>query len=170
MRATLQALPDLALISLVAHAETTLQPWLQLGGALLTSLQLPPQLRELVILHVTCCADGDYERVQHEAIAAAEGVAAEQIAAVVSGRLHDPCLGEYTETLDLVGTLVRTHTVDASGMAAVVDALGPRRTTELLVVVGYHLGAALFTNAVGLAPDPPAQQAVREAAATHTGR
>ena len=113
----LAALPDLHLFRVLGHAESVLTPWLALGAALLSSLSLNPRLRELVILQVARSAGSDYERVQHEAIAAGVGVPPEQIRAVVGGYLEDPVLGDSAAVLRVVDELVRTHATSDAGFA-----------------------------------------------------
>lgn len=164
VRETLQALPDLHLFGMVGHAETLLLPWLGLGGALLSSLSLDPVLRELAILQVTASTGSDYERVQHEAIAAGVGVPAEAVAAVVDGRLDSPVLADHSAVLRVIEELVCTHTTSAAGMAALRADLSDRQSVEVLLLVGYYLGIAVLAAAVDLDPDPPAQMAVIDAA------
>jgi alkylhydroperoxidase family enzyme len=166
VRDTLAALPDLSLFRVIAHAETAFVPWLTLGGALLGSLALDPMLRELVILQVATSTGSDYERVQHEAIAAGTGVSAEQVAAVVGARLDDPSLAHSAPVLRVVAELVRIHTTSPAGLDTLRTRLGDRQTVEVLLVVGFYLGVALLAAAVDLDPDPPAQMAVIDAAAT----
>lgn len=161
----LSALPDLHLFRVVGHAETAFRPWLALGGALLSSLALDPKLRELVILQVATSTGSDYERIQHEAIAAGVGVPSEQIGAVLAGKLDDPALADAAAVLRVVDELARSHTTSATGMDAVRRHLDDRQTVELLLVVGYYLGVALLAAAVDLDPDLP----VVDAAATPPG-
>jgi len=164
VRETLAVLPDLGLFRLIAHAETALVPWLGLGGALLGSLALDPIVRELVILQVAATTGSEYERVQHEAIAAGTGASSEQITAVTGGRLDAQCLAEAGPLLRVVDELVRTHTTGPAGLATLRTRLGDRQTIEVLLVVGYYLGVALLAAAVDLDPDPPAQMAVVDTA------
>src|SRR5271156_2407428 len=164
IREALQFLPDLHLFGMVGHAETLLLPWLGLGGALLSSLSLDPVLRELAILQVAASTGSDYERVQHEAIAAGVAVPAGAIAAVVDGQLDSLALADCAAVLRVVDELVRTHTTSAAGMAALRADLGDRQSVELLLLVVYYLGVALLAAAVDLDPDPPAQMAVIDAA------
>jgi len=160
----LRYLPDLHLFRMIGHAETALLSWLGLGGALLSSLSLDPVLRELVILQVAACTGCDYERVQHEAIAAGVGVPAEAVAAVADGQLDSPLLTSHAAVLRVVEELVHTHTTSEARMHLLRAQLGDRASVELLLVVGFYLGVALLAAAVELDPDPPAQMAVVDAA------
>lgn len=169
VRDILDALPDLNLFNVLGHADTVLVPWLTMGGTLLSGLSLDAQLRELVILQVaatTCC---DYERIQHEAIAAGVGVPDEQIDAVVDQRLDDACLADRADLLRAVDRLIRTHSLDDAAFATLTDQLDSRQTVELLIVVGHYLGIALLAGAVALSPDDAADMAVVDAANTNLG-
>jgi 4-carboxymuconolactone decarboxylase len=165
VRDTLRVLPDLNLFRIAGHAQTTLVPWLTLGGTLLSSLSLDPVLRELVILQVATSSGSDYERIQHQAIAAGVGVSAPQATAVVAGQLDSPALGDYAPILRVVDDLVRAHTTDTAGFDLLRRRLNDQEIVEVLLVVGYYLGVALLAAAVDLDPDPPAQMAVVDAAA-----
>lgn len=164
VRDTLRMLPDLNLFRIAGHAQTALVPWLTLGGTLLSSLSLDPVLRELVILQVATSSGSDYERIQHQAIAAGAGVPAPQAAAVVAGQLESPSLGDYAPVLRVVDDLVRTHTTNAAGFDLLRRRLNDQEIVEVLLVVGYYLGVALLAAAVDLDLDPPAQMAVVDAA------
>jgi alkylhydroperoxidase family enzyme len=156
----LRGLPNLHLFRMIGHAEGALLPWLGLGGALLSALSLDPVLRELVILQVAASTGSDYERVQHEAIAAAVGAAPEAVAAVTAGQLDCPALTRYAPVLRIVAELADTHTTNEAGMNLLRTQLGARGSVELLLVVGFYLSLALLAAAVGLDPDPPAHPGV----------
>ncbi len=163
----LDALPDLHVFRMIAHAETAFRPWLALGGALLSSLELDAGLRELAVLQVAHTAGSDYERVQHTAIAAAVGITPEQIAALAQGNLQDPAFTPLqTQVLSFTTTAVRAGRVPAPVLTGLADQLGPRQVVELLLVIGYYLGVAVLAESVGLDADQPAQMAVVDAART----
>ena len=92
MREALDALPQLNIFKMLAHADTAFIPYLRLGGALLAQLELDPKLRELVILLVAKHTGAEYEWIQHAAIARALGIPDEQITAIENGELQDPSL------------------------------------------------------------------------------
>lgn len=165
----LGALPNLNVFNALGHAETVLLPWLTLGGTLLSGLSLDPRLRELVILQVAATAQCEYERIQHEAIAAGVGVPQEQIDAVVGQNLHDACLVEHAMLLRAVDQLIRTHSLDTAAYEKLTDNLDSRQTVELLIVVGHYLGIALLAGAIDLDPDAPANMAVVDVAGSQLG-
>lgn len=166
VREALRALPDMGLFRVVAHARTAFRPWLELGGALLSTLELDPRLRELVILQVARQEGSDYEWAQHEAIAGRLGVAVEQLAALQRDDLTDPAFFDDTERLVLhaVGELGRPGGAGADTVVALCRALGPRATVELALVAGHYTTIARLIASFAVPVDEPAQLAVLDAA------
>lgn len=152
---TLSVLPPLQVFRAIAHAPTVLDPWLGLGGALLTTLDLDPVLRELAIIEVAVATGCEYERRQHELIGRGVGVTNEQIDAIGRRDLDDPAVEPHGPVLSIVRETVTDHGCSEASMAALRDALGDRNAVELLLVVGYYLGLAVLMNALDLEPEPP---------------
>jgi AhpD family alkylhydroperoxidase len=168
VRASLAAMPPQASIwRLLAHAETVFPSYLQVAGKLQTSLALDPKLRQLAILRVAALAECAYEAVQHEVIAALEGVAPEQIAAIAAGRVDGPAFDErealvlrfVTESVERLGASEKTT-------RALARELSPRELVELMLVVGQYLGLATVLKSAALEPLPPlSPEAIRQARA-----
>src|SRR5215207_7986508 len=118
VREALDALPDLNLFRMVAHAQSAFAPWLTYGGAVLSSLSLDPRLRELAVLQVAKLTGSEYEWVQHETIARGVGVEDPHIEAVRSGELDAACLG----TAERVVLRFTTEVVERHGASA--DSVG----------------------------------------------
>lgn len=152
---TLSVLPPLQLFRAIAHAPTVLDPWLGLGGALLTSLDLDPVLRELAIIEVAATTGCDYERQQHELIGRGIGVAEEQIDALGRRDLDDAALKPHGTVLGIVRQVVTEHGCSDASMASLRTVLSDREVVELLLVVGYYLGLAVFINALDLETERP---------------
>lgn len=150
---TLAKLPELHVISLLAHAETAFEPWLRYGGALLNDLALDPALRELVILQVGKIA-ANYEWVQHVPIALDAGVTQAEIDAVDQDRI-----GTLAEDRRAVLQYVRAFVageVDDQLHAALAHHLPDRQIAELCLVAGQYFGLARIMSALRIDPDPPA--------------
>jgi AhpD family alkylhydroperoxidase len=162
-RQALAALPDLALFRLLAHAPTVIRPWLALGGTLLASLELSARRRELAILTVAHVGRCRYEWVQHETIAAASGVTAEEIAAIA----HDAAAAVFgpadAAVVRLAAEAVSDVEVSAEAIAAARAELGDRQTVELLCLAGYYVATAIVARSIGIDIDQPARLAVVEA-------
>jgi AhpD family alkylhydroperoxidase len=172
VRELLDVLPDLHVFRMVGQASTLFGPWLALGGAILATLELDPLLRELAILQVACTVGCDYERLQHEAIAAGVGATSEQVvllATALESRDHDEVNRAFTPAQQAVIRL--TDQVAGPGRAserevvALRQHLSDRGIVELLLVIGYYVGIALLAETVRLDLDEPAQMAVVDLAA-----
>ncbi len=165
VRETLEALPDLGLFRVVAHAQTAFGPWLALGGAVLATLELDPRLRELAILQVACQEGSDYEWSQHEVIAEHLGVPAVQIAALRRGDLTAAAFDE-TERLVLraVAELGCPGGAGKDTVVALLAALGARAAVELVLVVGHYTTIARLIDSFAVSVDAPAELAVIDAA------
>lgn len=166
VREALAALPQgLGVFRMLAHAETAFRPWLALGGSLLGSLQLDPALRELAILRVAVVAGCDYERIQHEAIAAGVGARPDQVAALAALRTAGKEFDRREElVLRFVDEVIANDGSAAASVAEVEEALSAREVVELLLVISQYYGLALLLNTTRVEPDPPAAMAVVEAA------
>ena len=155
VRAALDAIPDLNLFRMAAHAETAFIPWLRLGGALLGSLSLDGIHRELAILQVANLIGAEYEWVQHVAIGREVGVTDEQIEAIASGDLDSAAFDETERAL-----LRFTKRAIARDTGDAFDELSahfePRKIVELLMVIGHYASIAYLIEATGVELDKPA--------------
>lgn len=149
VRAQLAALPPFNLARTLAWAPTLLAPFLALGGAILSRCELDPRLRELAILQVARSTGATYERVQHEQIARSLGISDAEIAAAASG---DPGPFDHEARLVLRAAEEITRGVSASDatLAELLERLGRRRTTELVVTVAYYGAVARVLETAGV--------------------
>ena len=171
VRDALDRVPPLNVFRMVAHAETAFRPWLAFGGALLSSLQLDPVVRELVILRVARLSDAEYEWVQHEPIALAVGANREQVTAVDRGALDDKSLGEGERAaLRFATEVVRDVRASDEALAALAGAgFSQREVVELLLVVGQYMMVARVAETAGIELDDPAD-VVRSSSRGGSGR
>jgi 4-carboxymuconolactone decarboxylase len=149
-RDALDALPDLNLFRMLAHAETAFVAWLRYSGTLLTRLALDPVRRELAILRVARTMGSEYEWVQHVDIAERLGATQEQVAAIEAGDVESPVFDEGQRAVLRITTDVIERRTPALG------AMPPREVVELLLVVGQYMAVALIADATGIETDAPA--------------
>ncbi|MBA2763393.1 MAG: carboxymuconolactone decarboxylase family protein [Thermoleophilaceae bacterium] len=148
-REILAALPPLNIVRMFANAPAALKPLTELGAANLLRAELDPRLRQLAILTVARVTGSAYERAQHENVSRAIGMSQTEIDAAVAGDL---------DALDETGRLVArfaeqiTREVDGGEQttAAVLDLLGPRQTTELVVCCAYYGAVARIIATCGV--------------------
>ncbi|MGC8512768.1 MAG: carboxymuconolactone decarboxylase family protein [Acidimicrobiales bacterium] len=115
----------------------------ELGAALRYGTELPPRLREIVILAVAAAEDSAFERYAHEAIAKGVGLSDRELAAIREAA--DLVSGDPVEAAGLKAArmLVADGDLDDETFASLLGALGERRTFELTTLVGYYKLLAL---------------------------
>ena len=146
----------LALLRIVAHADTAFEPWLRYSNTLLRKLALDPLLRELAILQVARLSDSEYEWTQHVPIAQSFGASEATIAAIEAGSEEDPELAEeHRAVLSFTREVVLDGAAGEQAVAAMRARLGERELVELLLVIGNYLGLARLIATVGLEPHEP---------------
>jgi len=146
----------LALLRIVAHADTAFEPWLRYSNALLRRLELDPLLRELAILQVARLSDSDYEWTQHVPIAESFGAGEETIAAIEAGRDDADALAEdHRAILSFTREVVSGGAASAEAVEAMRARIGERQLVELLLVIGNYLGLARLIATVRLEPHEP---------------
>ena len=148
-RAQLAALPPFNLARTLAAAPTLLEPFLALGGAILSRCELDARLRELAILRVARCTGAEYERIQHEQIARSIGISEGEIAAVAAGE-EEPFDDMARLVLRAAGEIAQDVRASDETLAALLEQLGPRRTTELVVTVAYYCAVARVLETAGV--------------------
>ena len=149
VREALERVPPINIFRMTANAETAFRPWLAFGGALLSSLELDPRLRELAILHVGRLSGAEYEWVQHVPIAHAVVASEDDVAAIERGDLEAECLGaDVRAALRFTTEVVRDVRASDEAFGAVSDHLSPREIVELMLVIGqYMMVARIALNA-----------------------
>lgn len=148
VRRALQALPPLNIFAMLAHADSAFVPYLRFGEALLTQLQLDPELRELAILLVAARTGAEYEWVQHVGIAKAIGVDDERILAVERGELDSPCFNADAQVLlRFASEVLDRPRAEEETFTALRERFPPREIVELLLVIGsYQMLAHAMTT------------------------
>lgn len=150
----LAKLPPLSIFRMLAQAETAFRPWLRLGGALLTELELDPILRELAILRIARLCGSEYEWNQHRAVALEVGSGEERVAAIDRGDYGD-LAAEERAVLDFTTEAVRDGRAGAGSLERLRQFLPPRQIVELLLVIGHYTSVARIAETLDLDLDEP---------------
>jgi len=162
---TLAQLPlSLNVFKMMAHAETSFRPLVQLGASILGRQQLSPKLRELVILRVATLSSCPYEWTQHVPIAHATGATAAQVAAIERGDAEASCFDDAERTALRFATDVLRNVRASDGTFAVAAQLfSPREIVELILTVGYYMTIARLLETTAVDLDPPSGTTVVDA-------
>ncbi len=169
VRRALEALPPLNIFAMLAHADSAFVPYLRFGQALLTELQLDPELRELAILLVAARTGAEYEWVQHVGIAEAIGVDDERISAIERGELDAPCFDADARALLRFGSEVLDGPRPGEEtFTALSERFPAREIVELLLVIGSYQMLARAMTALGIDIDEAVGGAVLERGRSRT--
>jgi 4-carboxymuconolactone decarboxylase len=146
----------LALLGIIAHAESAFEPWLRYSNALLRDLELDPLLREVAILQVAHLSVSPYEWTQHVPIAESFGASPQLVTAIES---NDESAAAATPEQQAVLSFTREVVIEGAAgeqsVASMRRLLGDRGVVELLLVIGNYMGLARLIATVGLEPHEP---------------
>lgn len=136
-RQLLASLPALNVFRMVAGAPRAVEPFMQLGGAVLSAALDAPR-RELVVLRVAHATHAPYEWAQHRQLARNVGVTEAEIAAVEK---EDPVASldhERNLLCRVVDEISRDVRLSDDALAQIIERYGPREAAELILLVSYY--------------------------------
>jgi AhpD family alkylhydroperoxidase len=136
-REFLANMPPLNVFRMLAGMPQAVEPFMQLGGAVLSGA-LDARRREMAVLRVAHATDAAYEWAQHEQIARTVGVTEDEIAAI---RDEDP-VTSLDEECNLVCRVAdevsRDVRLSDDALSQLVDRYGPRDASWLILLVSYY--------------------------------
>jgi AhpD family alkylhydroperoxidase len=136
-RELLAGLPPLNVFRMVAGAPRAVRPFMELGGAVL-STALDARRREIAVLRVAHTTNARYEWAQHEQLARNSGVTEAEIAAIRT----EPRVTSLDEECNLICRVADEVTRDVrlsdEALAQIIDRYGPREAAELILLVSYY--------------------------------
>lgn len=153
VREQLARRPPIDLYRMVAHAPGLLAPFMALGAANFNATQVPPSLREALILRVALHHRSAYEIHHHRRMARDAGLSDEAIDRLLSGAsvgLADP---PVDDAVALADALCVSGEVGSELVRRIVQVHGHRGYVEMSLVVGFYRMVATFIDATGLEPE-----------------
>lgn len=146
----------IALYRVLAHSPPMLRAYAGLARGLRYDATTPRALRELMILRTAQLTGSDYEWAHHRAMAAANGVPAEQVDALAAWRSSALFDGRERAALRCVEEI---HDVALSdeAFAELERELGPPATIELVLLAAFYEAVARLIQALGLEVEPAYQ-------------
>ena len=146
----------LHLYQMLLHSPPLAEGWLAFLTAVRQRLDLPGDLRELVIMRVAHLNGAPYEAAQHAPIAQREGVSAAALAALPAWQAAEALFTPAQRlALALADTMTRQVQVSAEQIGAVRAALGERQTVELVGVIAAYNMVSRFLEALHIHHDDP---------------
>lgn len=168
-RRILEALPPLNIVRMFAGAPAALKPLTDLGAAILLHAELDAQLRQVAVLTIARVTRSEYERVQHENVARVVGLSDEVIDALREGDTGP--LGEDQRLISLYAEQIAVDVeADPATTARVLERLGRRQTTELVVCCAYYSAVARIIATCGVRVEDEVPSAAFTHADTDPGR
>ena len=107
---------------------------------------IPPRLREIVILATAGETSHEFEWTAHEPMALREGVEAEIIEIIRSGKPTDTLAAEDSVAIDLVRETVGRRKVTAGTYAKALSLHGPRTLVDISGLIGHYLAVGVLLN------------------------
>ena len=130
----------LHLYQMLLHSPPLAEGWLAFFTAVRHKLELPGDLRELVIMRIAHLNGAPYEADQHRPIALREGLHAEQLDALADWEPSSAYTPVQRRVLRLTDAITRDIHFDEAQLQEVRADLGERQTVELVATVaGYNL-------------------------------
>jgi AhpD family alkylhydroperoxidase len=153
----------LNVMKMLANAPDAFLPCMRLGGAILGRQKLKPAMRELVILAVSHLERGEYEWVQHVAIAEAAGCSAEKIAAIKRDNFESACFDDREKALlHFSRQVIANVRAEEETVRTANRYFSPQEIVEIIVTCGFYMMLARLTETTRTDIDTPAGTAVVE--------
>ena len=119
--------------------------------------ELPPKLKEILILLVARHWSMDYMFAVHRDFSRAAGVDAEIVDAIAAGEHPDGLDPVESVAVDLAMELLQQGRVSDARFAAALPKFGDKGTIELIAFIGYYTMLAMILNASEMPPPPGAE-------------
>jgi 4-carboxymuconolactone decarboxylase len=151
------AMPVPNALTTLMHHPGLAGPFLAFNRVLLFTPELPPRLRELMVLRVAWRTRSTYEWVQHVRLAQGCGITEDEIDAIARGADADAGATWTPLEADLLAAtneLIDRYRIDERTWARLAEHLDERQLVEVVFVVGTYACLAMAFNSFGLELDP----------------
>jgi len=143
----------MTVLQLLAHAPSVFEPVVTLGISVLTELEIPDDLRELVVLRVARDLDAPYVEAQHLTAAYDHNVDPAKAQAVAYGSIAAAKLSDVERVvLDFTHEVLLCNEPSSNTITALRSLISDRQIVELLVVIGYYTLVCRLTTTCRVVP------------------
>ena len=149
----LAELPPLNVFRMIAGAPRAVRPFMQLGGAVL-STALDARRREIAVLRVAHATAASYEWAQHEQLARNVGVTEEEIDAIATEEPVSSLDEERNLICRVADEVSRDVRLSDDALEQLIDRYGPREATELILLVSYYNMVSRFLESTRVELEP----------------
>jgi 4-carboxymuconolactone decarboxylase len=137
VRELLANLPPLNVFRMVAGAPRAVRPFLELGGAVL-STALDARRREIAVLRVAHATRAPYEWAQHAQLARNVGVTDAEIDAIDKEEPVASLDEECNLICRVADEVTREVRLSDEALEQIIDRYGPRESAEMILLVSYY--------------------------------
>ncbi len=146
----------LHLYQMLLHSPPLAEGWLGFMTQVRKNLNLPGDLRELVIMRIAHVNGAPYEAEQHAPLALQEGLSAAQLAALPNWDVQPEAFSPMQrDLLRLCDAMTRDVHVAATVVDAVRAHLGDRQLVELVATIASYNMVSRFLEALQIHSDDP---------------
>jgi AhpD family alkylhydroperoxidase len=145
----------LHLYQMLLHSPPLAEGWLAFLTAIRQRLDLPGDLRELVIMRVAHLNGAPYEAAQHVPFALKEGVTPQQLDDLADWTTSAGYTPRQRSVLALCDAITRDIHFDPALLEAVRRELGERQSVELVATVAAYNMVSRFLEALAIQSDDP---------------
>lgn len=146
--------PMINVFHMLAHAQTAVRPFMQLGNALLFKGELDAVLREIVILRVGHVTGSTYEVHQHKIVGRDCGMTEAQIEAVPEGAASPVFDARQKLALRVTDEVLANVRMQDATFKEAAETFSHRELTELLLVIGFYAMIAGFLENMQIEIEP----------------
>lgn len=127
----------LNLYKVAAHSPKVLPRLIKLGNSILGWMELPPKLREIVILRVAKLTGSEYERAQHVPVALEVGVSQKQLDSISDWKNSAEFNDEERAILQYTDEVAQKVNVTDQTFNVLKNLFSEQTIVELTMTVGY---------------------------------
>jgi len=128
----------LNLYKVAAHSPKVLLNFIRLGNSIIGRMELPPRLREIVILRVATLTGSEYEWAQHAPVARQVGVSQKQLDAIPDWKNSAEFNNEERAVLQYTDEVAQQVKVTDQTFNTLKNFFSEQTIVELTITIGYY--------------------------------
>jgi len=128
----------LNLYKVAAHSPKVFLNLIRLGNSVIGRMELPPRLREIVILRVAKLTGSEYEWAQHTPVALEVGISQKQLDSISDWKSSSEFNNEERAVLQYTDEVAQNVTVTDQTFNRLKDFFNEQTIVELTITIGYY--------------------------------
>ena len=128
----------LNLYKVAAHSPKVILNLIRLGNSVIGRMELPPKLREIVILRVAKLTGSEYEWAQHVPVALEVGISQKQLDSISDWKSSSEFNNEERAVLQYTDEVARNVTVTDQTFNSLKNFFNEQTIVELTITIGYY--------------------------------